>query len=293
VAKILATSSPIEVAILGAIRVNTTAEGFLQKYRDIAAFKKSKEVIQIGKFGDPPRREDIQALVIDLPEANSLKDCAVGSCSMKLTADMIELFRKSVDRSSPAAPQQTSEFFRQALAQYVTAYMERGNTAMAVYADKAAGAALADQFRSLLQASPYLQRYAPQFESALLNYPQVRLPNSEGFVYWSKEQFGAKPVVSITHVTIAKAGDSETTSILIGAKQIYANHYFTTSLGLAAFLPAPLAGGKASGYLLYLNRSRVDLLSGFLSFFRRWVLNRKLREGLERNLLMTRQRLEN
>jgi hypothetical protein len=293
VAKILPAGNPSEVAILGAIRVNTTTEGLLQKYRDIAVFKKSKEVLQIGKFGDPARREDIQALTIDSDEVNSLKECVLGKCSMKLTAEMIKLLGKSVDWSSPAAQQQTSEFFRQVLSRYVGTYRAKGNTALAVYADKAAGVALADQFRSLLRASPYLKRYVPQFESALLDYPQARLPDSEEFVYWSKEQFGAKPVVSVTHVTIAKLGASETAPLVVGSKQIYANHYFTTSLGLAAFLPAPSASGKASGYLLYLNRSRVDLLGGFLNFLRRWVLNRRLREGIENNLLMTKQRLEN
>jgi|WetSurMetagenome_2_1015567.scaffolds.fasta_scaffold98092_4 hypothetical protein len=293
VAKILPAENANEVAILGAIRVNTSAEVFLRKYRDITAFKKSKEVLQIGKFGNPPRREDIQALTIDADEVSTLKECAVGKCSMKLTAEMIELLRKSVDWSSPAAQQQTSEFFHQVLIQYIGNYRAKGNPALAVYADGAGVVALAEQFRSLVQASPYLKRYVPQLENALLNYPLGRLADSEEFIYWSKEEFGVKPVVSVTHVTIAKIGVLETAPIVAGSKQIYANHYFTTSLGLAAFFPAPSVRGKASGYLLYLNRSRIDVLKGFFNFFRRWVLNRRLRDGIEKNLLMTKQRLDN
>ena len=291
-AKILQTDNPSEVAVFGAIRVNVPAEFFVQKYRDIANFKKSKEVLQIGKFAQPPGLGDIQSLTFDATEINSLKDCIVGACNMKLTAQMIGRLRKEVNWSASTSNQQVAEIFRSMLFDYVASYWAKGNENLAVYEDKKTPARLADQLRSLLQASPYLKAYLPGFENYLANYPNLRLPGSEEFIYWSKEQFGVKPVVSVSHVTIHKISDQNNTSVVIGSKQIFANHYFTTSLGLAAFTRVPGSGNEVSGYLMYLNRSRVDLLGGFLSFLKRWVLNRRLRQGLEDNLLLMKKRLE-
>ncbi len=78
---------------------------------------------------------------------------------------------------------------------------------------------------------------------------------------------------------------------VISSKQIYANHYFRSSLGLTAFATRPGSGGTA-GYLMYLNRSRVDLLGGFLTFIKRWFIKKRLREGLEGNLRVVKRKLE-
>ena len=291
-AKILQTDNPNEVAVFGAIRVNVPAEFFVQQYRDIANFKKSKEVLQIGKFAQPPALGVLQSLTLDAAETNSLKDCIVGSCNMKLTAQMIDRLHREVDWSASTSNQQVTEIFRSLLFDYVANYWAKGTESLAVYEDKKAPVRLGDQLRPLLQASPYLKAYVPEFEKYLTNYANSRLPGGEDFIYWSKEQFGVKPVVSVSHVTIDKIADKNNTSIVIGSKQIFANHYFTTSLGLAAFTRVPGSGIKAGGYLMYLNRSRVDLLSGFFSFLKRWVLNRRLRQGLEDNLRLMKKRLE-
>jgi hypothetical protein len=291
-AKILQTDNPIEVAVFGAIRVNVPAELFIQKYRDIVNFKKSKEVLQIAKFAQPPALEDLQSLALDPAETSSLKNCIVGSCNMKLTSQMIDRLHREVNWSASGSNQQITELFRSMLFNYVANYWAKGNENLAVYEDKKAPVRLGAQLRSLLQASPYLKAYLPEFETYLANYPISRLPGGEDFIYWSKEQFGVKPVVSVSHVTIDKIGEESNMSIVIGSKQIFANHYFTTSLGLAAFTRIPGSGTKSSGYLMYLNRSRVDLLSGFFSFLKRWILNRRLRQGLEDNLRMMKKRLE-
>ncbi len=81
--------------------------------------------------------------------------------------------------------------------------------------------------------------------------------------------------------------------ILVASKQIYASHYFTSSLGLAAFFESPGGSTGCRAYLMYLNRSRADLLGwGVLSALKRAIVKRRVRSGLEKNLQLTRQRLE-
>ena len=113
------------------------------------------------------------------------------------------------------------------------------------------------------------------------------LPGAESFVYWSKEKFGLKAVVSLTHVTIFRRSKSE---FLIASKQIYASHYFDASLGLTHLADKGDGGGEA--YLVYLNRSRADGLQGGFSKVKRTLLAGEVRDGLARNLRQTKQRLD-
>lgn len=289
--KIMPAGDPIEIAVFGAVRVKVPAEFFLQKYRNIGQFKRAKEVKEIGKFSQPPRLEDIEALTLDQKELDSLRDCTVGSCGMKLTSAMIAQLRE-VDWSKGIANQQATALFRNMLLENVENYLAQGNAALAVYSDKNPPVQLRKTLETLVQESPYLEAYDPDLERYLLAYPNSHPAASESFIYWSKEEFGVKPVVSVTHVTVDRPSGPLKGSLVFASKQIYANHYFTGSLALGAFTPVPGGGSQGEGYLMYLNRSRVDLLGGFLNFMRRWVLNRRLRQGMEENLSLLKKRLE-
>jgi hypothetical protein len=78
------------------------------------------------------------------------------------------------------------------------------------------------------------------------------------FVYWSKELVRGRPVISITHVASAAAITDSPVAYAIGSKQIYAMHYFDASLGLTLLVPDRTATSPAT-YVVYLNRSRIDL----------------------------------
>ena len=117
-----------------------------------------------------------------------------------------------------------------------------------------------DQFHMILAKSTYLAANAPEFQEYLKEFPDKPLP-TERFIYWSKEKFGFKAVVSVTEVTYYQRDPGE---IVIASKQIYANHYFNGSLTLTFLFDHPLPNGKIGCYLIYVNRSRIDALDGFL-----------------------------
>ena len=115
------------------------------------------------------------------------------------------------------------------------------------------------------------------------------MPAVESFLYWSKEQFGGKPVVRAIHVTIVRGvSDEGLPDALVAARQIYASHYMDGSLAVTALVRG--AGGSPS-YLVYLNRSEVDVLDRFFGGMVRRIVERRLRtegaaalEGLRRRL---------
>ena len=94
------------------------------------------------------------------------------------------------------------------------------------------------------------------------------------FVYWSKELVRGRPVISVTHVAMAPAVDDSPVGYAIGSKQIYAMHYYDASLGLTLLVPDRTAAAPAT-YVVYLNRSRIDLFDGlFGGVARRMVAGR-------------------
>ena len=72
-------------------------------------------------------------------------------------------------------------------------------------------------------------------------------------------------------------------------KELFSTHYVNASLGLTA-----LARGSSGGpnYLVYVNRSEVDVLHGALAPIIRWVMQRRLRAEAASVLQGLRRRLE-
>ena len=279
----------VEVAAFGMVSVQVPVEYFVERLRDIESFKRSPEVVEIGRFASSPRLEDLERLTIDPVDLAALERCRVGDCELKLTSEMIENIR----REEPKDSVRIAALYRRMLVDYVRSYLKAGNAALATYHDKKSALRLGDEFRSLLEASPYLKEYVPDFRKHLEQFAEARLPDAEDFIYWSKEKFGLKPVVSITHVTIHRPPRGDPWPILVASKQIYASHYFTSSLGLAAFFESPGSSSGCRAYLMYLNRSRADLLGGgMLGALKRAIVKRRVRSGLEKNLQLTRERLE-
>ena len=114
------------------------------------------------------------------------------------------------------------------------------------------------------------------------------MPGFSGFFYWSTESFGLKPVTGVTHVSLyVQPGRA-----VIASKQIYASHYFDASMGLTAALDDDREASDPGMYLVYLNRSRIDLLGGFFGGLRRTFLGGRLRDGMRKNLAEAVRKLE-
>ncbi len=94
-ARMLKSKDKREVTGLGMIRINISQEEFLKRYRDIATFKQGPEVLQIGKFGNSAKIQDIQGLTLDPGEIEDLKSCKPGSCDLKLSTEMIDKLKAS------------------------------------------------------------------------------------------------------------------------------------------------------------------------------------------------------
>jgi len=286
-AKVLDTQEKREVAVVGVARLRITAACFVDKFKDIENFKKNPAVLKIQKFAPPVNPQDMEGFRLEPGDLADLRPCRVGSCNVKLPLAAIERLAREVDWSQPDHDVRAQSIVREELSNYIGVYGRRGNSALIEYRDKNKPIRLADEFRAVIDAKPGLASFVPVFDEYMAQYPARMLPDVSEFFYWSTETFGLKPVASVTHVSIyAQPG-----RIVSASKQIYASHYFDASLGLTAALEDAEAPGP-NLYLVYLNRSRIDLLGGFFGGLRRAFLRGRLREGMRKNLVEVVRKLE-
>jgi hypothetical protein len=249
-----------EVATLGIVRIRTPASVYVERLADIATFKKTDDILQIGRFSSPPRLEDVASLSLEDGDLKRLRDCRVEECRLRLSAEDIARVRREIDWRAADAPRKASLLVRQMLVDYVGRYHQRGTAATMEYAGRSPRLHVGREFASLLDADSVTREYAPRLRRHLLDYP-ASAEKMTDFVYWSKELVRGRPVVSITHVATAAALDGSPVAYAVGSKQIYAMHYYDASLGLTLLVPDTTASSPAT-YVVYLNRSRIDLFDG-------------------------------
>jgi hypothetical protein len=271
-----------EVAVSGVINISAGADEFLKSYRDSMRRKSNAAILEIGGFSKEPALADMQDLTIDPGDIEDLKACVVGDCQVKLSASMIERFRKEIDWESPDYQLKVTNLFKQILLDYVRDYVTRGEAALIEYNDKREEVSLANGQRALAAAPSYIN-YALAGQKS-----DLRLV--EDAIVWSKIKFGLKPVLAINHITIYRRDRDVGPQVLIASRQIYANHYFNASRALTAFVSVP--GAAAAAYLVYENRSLADGLEGPFSKIKREVVEKKAVEGLKAILQRSKSSLE-
>lgn len=260
VARTLDVKNRREVATLGIVRIKTSPSRYVERLTDIATFKRTDDVLQIGTFSTLPQSADVASLSIDEPDLKRLRECRVGDCEVRLSAEGIERVRRDIDWHAADAYRKATVLVRQQLVEYVTQYRQSGTAAAMEYADRGPRLNVGREFAALLEADTVTSSYAPRLRRHLLEYP-TSTERMTDFVYWSKELVRGRPVISITHVATAAAIDDSPVAYAVGSKQIYATHYFDASLGLTFLVPDRSAASSGT-FVVYLNRSRIDLFDG-------------------------------
>jgi hypothetical protein len=291
VVKLLPTPILSEVAAAGVVRLNVPADFFLREYRDIESFKKAPEVLKIKRLSSPPKVTDFQEFTLPANDLRDLRACRAGDCKVKLSAEMINRLSIQVSDDEPM-DDAVNNLFRELLTEYVSSYTELGHESMIVYDDKKPSQSSANEFMRLLAASPFLGDYAPELQEYLSHFPKYHPTEIEDFLYWSEEKFGLKPVLSITHVVMSERKNLASSWHFIASQQIYASHYFEASLGLTFILNASDDDSQHSCWMIYVNRSFSDGLTGWLSRIKRAIVSARVRSGMDRNIRMIKNRLE-
>ena len=287
VVRILRAKDRREVGVNGIVRLQANPATSFKAFQQSITQQKSDRAANGNPFGNPARIEDLQALTLSPREIADLQHCSIGSCKFKLSAEMIERFQNEIDWTQPDRDSKAILMFRQMLVDYVQRYVQEGDAALIEYRDGSRPVKVADEYRSLLPEFSYLTELAPELIDYLSNYPHQELKGVTNEIVWAKVSFGLKPVVIVTHQTTYQP---EPGRIFLISKQIYANHYFDSSLGLTVI--SGQSGGPTDAYLLYVNHSRAAALDGAFSGLKHRLVEREAANSLADLLLSTRANLQ-
>jgi hypothetical protein len=258
-----------QVAVFAATRISVDSEALIAAATDIADLRKSSFVTAIQRFSDPPQLADLDGLTLDQHHRDVLAACEVGRCSFKLAAIEIEAIKRG--RYGDVSGERITAALRSVMLERVRAYRAAGLAALPPIANRARPWYLHDVLAAAQAESPRLLRDGP-LSSWIRDGSAVDAIDS--FFYWSKEQFGTgKPVILITHVALYRPAAGA--AVVVG-KQIFGSRYTNGALSMTAITTAP----SGDRYLVYLNRTRVDLLGGWYGGLRRSMLESRLAGGV-------------
>jgi hypothetical protein len=288
VSRTLEVKNRRELATLGIVRIKTSPSNYAERLADITTFKRADGVLQIGTFSTLPQPADVASLTLDDGDLKRLRECRVEDCEVRMSAEDIDRVRREIDWHAADASRKASLLVQQLLLDYVARYRRSGTAATMEYADRLPRTNVGREFASLVDADTITSNYAPRLRRHLLEYPTPSAEKMTDFIYWSKELVRGRQVVSITHVVTAPAVGDSPVAFAIGSKQIYAMHYYDASLGLTLLVPDRTSKFPAT-YVVYLNRSRIDLFDGLFGGVTRRIVAGKAR-GLVAEQLQRLQR---
>lgn len=280
-ARTLPADDKREVASVGIVRLRVTPEFYVKRFADITNFKKAEAVLQIGTFGDPPHPDEVRALTLDVADLRNLQRCRVADCGVQLPAESIAEFSRRLNWRAPGAERDANELMRESLVAYVGRYQRSGAAGMVTYADSATPLDTAAEFRDLVKSDRRVLPRFPGLRRHLLEYPTSS--GGTNRIYWSKEKVGRKTVVTVTHLAIHGPLSASPAEYVAASKQIYASHYFDTSLGLTILVRDRTQPSPAI-YLAYVNRSRVDVFTGALAGVKRTIVRSRARASVSEHL---------
>jgi len=288
VVNLLPAKDKREVAVCGLVGLRVPAEVFLESFRESMTRKSNAAILEIGRFSSTPTLTDLQGFTIEDRDIDDMRACLVGDCRLKLSAGMIERFRNEMDWDAPDYRIRATHLLKAMLLDYVNDYLARGDAALIEYNDKSKAIRLADEQRALMASSAYMN-ILPGFPQLVKGNSKPEMSIVENAIVWSKIKFGLKPVFAINHILVYRRAQEAGLQVLVASKQIYANHYFDSSLALTAFVHVP--GSNPGSYLFYENRSRADGLEGAFSQIKRSLVEGKAVDGLKTILETSRANL--
>lgn len=292
VAKVIKTKTNSEVAIFGIVRIRASQDLLIEQLRDIVNFESGKGVSGVGLFHSPPTLRDVDALKIDEEDLKEIRKCKAGNCAIKLSDRTMSYLKEEIDWNSPKANSNAQSWIRKALVDYVASYQKIGDEALAIYNDQKTPQGVHDAFSQLLDHSSRFIQYDPQLANYLDKYPLEKPPDTEDIFYWQSGDFGLRPVVRASHLAIHRTERDGRITYTIASKMLYSSHYFRAALELKGMVPDSESPDSQSFYLICLNRSFVDGLTGLKGRMIRGTVVEKSRKSLEGYLVSVKRKIE-
>jgi hypothetical protein len=284
VSKLLDTDAR-EVAVVGAVRITGRRDQLVARSRDLQTLKGSL-VLDVGRFSAMPDPSDLQRVTFD-ERSLDLRACQQGDCPVRLSAADVARFHREVSWSAPDWRTQSAAVWRSVLSNHARAYLAGGRSGLPDYVNKRDPLSVASEVAELARDYEFLGGYSPEFHAYLKEFGSRIPAGAEQVLYWTREDFGIRPIVRISHQVIYNTTPPATPVTIIAVNQVYADHYLDASLTVTLALDA----GR-DFYMISASRARTRSLSGFLRRFARSAVQGRSRDAMRSALSSTKVAIE-
>jgi len=279
-----------ELVTHAAIKVRVPHADAVSYYGQMIAYVDGQVTLAFGRFSTPAVPADVAKLAFDRSEIDDMKGCRPGDCDVRMGAAGVKAMQTAVDWKAADYETRVNAYARQAAVEYVNAYRQKGDQALVTYNDRDEATNLRDAWAGIIRNSSAFRALLPELERHLVQYPAAPLPGGRDIIYWIKENYGLKPVISIVHGVIYSP-PGKTNRTTVAQKYLYASHYYDASLAVASIISGTENGGPVT-YILYGNRSRGDMLKGGFGGMKRATARSQARKAAEGTLTTIKQVLE-
>lgn len=258
ISRIIETKGELNVAVFGAVTLNTSRERFVERAVDFRKSVRAPTRVQLGLFGAPATAADVRTLRLTDQDVKDLKDCSPNDCKLKLPAFLMRKAQEEIRWSGTDVPGQVNAFCQARVVAYANDYRVRGDSALTY--DNVGTVRASDAFTALLAEAPYVYEVQRPMIDYLKQYPHGRLEGVQEALFWCMDSLkGLKPILSVNHMLVY-APSVQPGVTMVASKQIYADRYLEAMLDLTAVAERATPDGKSGAYLLRLRRLRFDRL---------------------------------
>jgi hypothetical protein len=287
IAKVLDTDAR-EVAVAGAVRIAASSGRLVDRYRDVQTLRRSAVVLDVGRLSQPPTAADFARVPVE-DYSLDLRDCRPFDCRVRLSEQDINRFHRDVDWRSGDWRERSAIVWREVLAARAAGYAQDGRRALPVLANKREPLSVPHELAGLVKDGQFLGSYAPDLFRYMAEFAPPPPAGVEQILYWSKEDFGVRPVLRISH-QLVHTNVLHPASLVAVTNQVYADHYLDAALILTVAIDAP--SDRPGFYLVSVSRARTRSLTGFLRSFVRGTVQNRSQDALRKILTSTRASLE-
>jgi hypothetical protein len=282
--RMVGPNNTVEVAVLGVVRVDVSAQTFLDAVEHPDTFRRASH-LKTGVIQNPPQASDFAGVSLPAADIKQLKECRPGNCALRLTGPSLAELKSRIDWRSADVAEQVNRLARERLLTVLTDYMREGMVAFKPFEDSATPVNIDEQFRQLLDDTEMLITVCPELATYLRDYPHATLASSMEVFFWALEEFGLKPTLTVTQaVTYVPPG---TEDVVVAWKQLYASHYFNGGLSTTTY-----AKEAEASYVVQLDCVRADGLGGAFGGVKRGKMASGMEGALKRYLQETKTKLQ-
>jgi hypothetical protein len=288
VAKILDHHRPSELAVFAASRIEVSPDRFFDALQHSATLWRGPKVPRSGAFDQPLDVGDIDAMRLPDEDLDALRHCRPGDCDVKLAASEMVRVQAAIDAAPRRWRWAAQEAFNALVLDRIRAYRQRGLAGLPAIHDHEDAIAPGAAFSRLAGGLAQSPAVDPLVEY-LRDYPRVPLQGRAEHLFWLEVGDSPKPTIQAAHMVIARRADDAAVEVVAVSRQIFATHYVNASLSIVVLARAR----NGDRFMLYVNRSSVDGLDGFLSGVKRLVIGGRVRRAARGAVEHLRRRIEN